>query len=159
LDRIYDGSVEKRYGWNGVSNGNVRFSGKRNAECYEPIFLPYIYHKNIMRELLLEEGLTDAQITLDRDNIIRTDDGILSWRNEYGYPYISHLVVARPRNFYKGLRLYIEFRSIIGKGTEFIAEVIPEKPYFERLIKFIDKDARLYAEKQGIKYYLVKAVR
>jgi hypothetical protein len=114
-----------------------------------------------MIELLKQEGLTDAQITLDRDNIIRTDDGFVSWRLESGYPYLAHIVASRPRRFDKSFRLYVAFRDELRRlGYEsFIAEVIPEKPYFERLIKFIDKDAKLYAEKQGIKYYLIRAKR
>jgi hypothetical protein len=110
-------------------------------------------------ELLKQEGLTDEQITLDRDNIIRTEDGFVSWRYEHGYPYMAHYVTEHPRSLDKAFSVYRAFRDVIGKGTTFLAEVTPDKPYFERFIKFVDKDAKVYAEKQGIKYYILKAKR
>ena len=110
-------------------------------------------------DLLKDEGLTDGQITLERDRVIRTDDGIVSWRIESGYPYIAHFVTTRPRSFDKGLRLYFAFRTVIGKNQRFIAEVIPEKAYFEKLIRFIDKDAYHYATSNNIKYFLLRASR
>ena len=112
-----------------------------------------------MIELLKQEGLTDGQITLDRDNIIRTDAGFISWRYEHGYPYMAHYVTEHPRTFPKAFSLYCAFREVIGRGTTFLAEVTPDKPYFERLIKFVDKDARQYSEVNGIKYFILKAKR
>jgi hypothetical protein len=110
-------------------------------------------------ELLKQEGLTDEQITLDRDNIIKTDAGFISWRYESNYPYMAHFVTTKPRTFGKAFSLYKEFRNTIGKGSVFLAEVIPEKPYFERLILFVDKNAKQYAETRGIKYFMVRANR
>jgi hypothetical protein len=112
-----------------------------------------------MKELLKQEGLTDEQITLDRDNLVETDGGFISWRYEHGYPYMAHYVTTKPRSFNKGFSLYCAFRDVIGRGTTFLAEVTPDKEYFERLIKFVDKDARQYAESNGIKYFILKAKR
>lgn len=112
-----------------------------------------------MRELLKQEGLTDAQITLDKDFIIEDEAGFISWRYENGYPYMAHYVTKHPRTFEKGFGLYKKFRDEIGRGREFLAEVTPDKGYFERLIRFVDKDARQYAEVNGIRYFILKAKR
>lgn len=110
-------------------------------------------------ELLREEGLTDVQITIDRDNLVETDEGFISWRYEHGYPYMAHYVTTHPRSLGKAMSVYRAFRDVIGQGTTFLAEVTPDKPYFERFIKFVDREARQYAEINGIKYFILKAKR
>ncbi len=112
-----------------------------------------------MIDLLRQEGLTDAQITLDKDFIVKTEDGFISWRYEHGYPYMAHFVTKHPRTPAGCLKLYQKFRDEIGRGSEFLAEVTPDKPYFERLIRFVDRDARQYAETNGIKYFILRAKR
>ncbi len=112
-----------------------------------------------MRNLLKREGLTDAQITLDKDFIVEDENGFISWRMEHGYPYMAHYVTKEPRTFEKSFGLYRKFRDEIGRGREFLAEVTPDKEYFERLIRFVDSDARQYAEVNGIKYFILRAKR
>ena len=112
-----------------------------------------------MRDLLKQEGLTDAQITLDKDFLIEDENGFISWRYEHGYPYMAHYVTTHPRTFEKAFGLYMKFRDEIGRGREFLAEVTPDKEYFERFIRFVDKDARHYATQNGIKYFLLRAKR
>ena len=111
------------------------------------------------KALLEMEGLSPSQITLEKDQIVETEDGFISWRMEHGYPYIAHYVTTHPRTFEKGFGLYKKFRDEIGRGREFLAEVTPDKPYFERLIRFVDRDARQYAETNGIKYFILRAKR
>lgn len=112
-----------------------------------------------MRQLLIDEGLTDSQITLDKDFLIEDENGFISWRYEHGYPYMAHYVTTHPRTFEKGFKLYMKFRDEIGRGREFLAEVTPDKEYFERFIRFVDRDARHYATQNGIKYFLLRAKR
>jgi len=96
---------------------------------------------------------------VERDRIVEDENGFISWRIEHGYPYMAHYVTTHPRTFEKGFKLYMKFRDEIGRGREFLAEVTPDKTYFERFIRFVDKDARQYAEVKGIKYYILKAKR
>jgi len=112
-----------------------------------------------MRQLLIDEGLTDSQITLDKDFIIEDENGFISWRYDHGYPYRAHYVTTHPRTLEKGFNLYKKFRDEIGRGREFLAEVTPDKGYFERFIRFVDRDARHYATQNGIKYFLLRAKR
>ena len=44
-----------------------------------------------MRNLLKHEGLTDDQITVERDRIVEDEHGFISYRYEHGYPYITHV--------------------------------------------------------------------
>ena len=56
-----------------------------------------------MRDLLKAEGLTDEQITVEKDFVIEDENGFISWRYEHGYPYMAHYVTTHPRTFEKGL--------------------------------------------------------
>lgn len=45
------------------------------------------------REALRKEGLTDAQITVERDRVVEDENGFISYRYEHGFPYITHALV------------------------------------------------------------------
>ena len=111
------------------------------------------------KALLEMEGLSPSQITLEKDQIVETEDGFISWRMEHGYPYMAHYITRHPRTFEKAFNLYKKFRDEIGRGREFLAEVTPDKPYIERFIRFVDRDAVHYATINGIKYFLLRAKR
>lgn len=111
----------------------------------------------MMRELLKKEGLTDEQITVENDEIVEDENGFISYRYEHGFPYITHaLVYPEKRNGWNWLRLFIKFKNEVkAQGhSAFIAEVIPQKEFFDRIIKMLGKD-QPYATTENGRYYLV----
>lgn len=110
------------------------------------------------RAALLKEGLTDAQITVDKDRIVENENGFISWKLEHCYPYITHaLVYPEKRNGWNWLRLFIKFKKEMKRNgyNAFIAEVIGSKEYFDRMLKFLGGNEP-YAINENGKYYLVR---
>jgi hypothetical protein len=113
-----------------------------------------------MIELLKQEGLTDEQITLDRDNIIRTDDGFISWRIEHGYPFITHaLIYPEKRGRGRWLDVYMKFNNEMkSKGFDYwIAEVIPGKDFWCKYTEILGSHIP-YATNENGSYYLIRLI-
>lgn len=110
------------------------------------------------REALRKEGLTDEQITVEKDFIVSDDSGFITYRFEHGFPYITHaLVYPDKRSGWTWLRLFNQFKKeVMDKGySAFIAEVIEGKEFFERILKRLGT-SRPYAVNDNGKYFLVK---
>jgi hypothetical protein len=111
------------------------------------------------REHLIVEGLREDQITYEKDFHFENNVGFFSFRFEHGVPFMTHfLVYPEKRGMLAMLRLYMMFKVIVMSlgFDKFIAEVIPEKPYFRTLLKKMGCD-KPYAlnEENGSEYYLV----
>lgn len=111
-----------------------------------------------MREALRREGLTDEQITVEKDSIVEDENGFISWRLEHGFPYITH-VYAYPekRHGWNWLTVFLKFKNEVkAQGHKaFIAEVIESKEFFGKFIKMLG-GGEPYAVNENGKYYLVR---
>ena len=91
-----------------------------------------------MREALKREGLTDEQITVETDTVIKTEDGFVAYRIEHDLPYITHFLIypEKRKNSMAWLDLYSKFKDEIkAKGYDLhIASVEPGR---ERFLSFI----------------------
>ena len=110
-----------------------------------------------MREALKQEGLTDEQITVEKDFVVEDENGFISWRLEHGLPYITH-VYAYPekRSGWNWLKVFLKFKSeVMAQGHKaFIAEVIENKEFFIRFIKLLGGKEPYCINENG-KYFLI----
>ena len=107
---------------------------------------------------LKSENLRDDQMSFEQDNTFLNDTGFFSYRMEHGYPYITHFYIDKDkRNHLTALKLLKDFKEKIKEEgyTAFIVEVLEEKQYLSRLVMWLNRRRKPYAEVDGNKYYLV----
>lgn len=111
-----------------------------------------------IRNALLDEGLTDEQMTFRKDITILTDFGFFSYRIEHGYPFLSHFYVDKDKRCSRNaLILYRLFKETIKSDgyISFIAEVMNKKEYLNRFVKWLSKRSKPYSTANDSEYYLV----
>ncbi len=109
--------------------------------------------------LLKEEGMTDNQITYEKDFHFEDNTGFFSWRIEHGVPFISHFYIdVEKRDGHNAITLYHKFRDMIREQgyDRFIAEVLPGKEVFNKFIKTCLGCHKPYATANGCDYYLIE---
>jgi len=117
-------------------------------------------NKDYIYNALKSEGLTDDQITFEKDRTVQTDEGFFSWRLEHGYPYITHFYVDKnKRNHRSALALWKAFKRDVEGHDFIIAEVLPEKEYLNRFCLFLTQGRPHYAEVEGRKYYFIRVAK
>lgn len=110
------------------------------------------------REALMSEGLTEDQITYEKDIQIENENGFMSYRMEHGHPYITHfLIYPEKRDGYNALNLLATFKKeITEQGFDhFIAEVIPGKEIFSKFFEACLACPKPYAVANGNEYFLI----
>lgn len=111
--------------------------------------------KEYIVNALIDEGLTEDEMTFETDETYLSDVGFFSYR-EGEYPQMTHFYVDKDKRGFDNARKLIRqfWKLMIEKGVLFyIMEIPKSKPYIARFAKYLKGNE--YYKKDGNRYYYI----
>lgn len=125
------------------------------------LYRKHLYYK--LYRALQDEGLSENQMSFERDICYVLPIGFFSFRFEHGKPFLVHFIVFKEcRSLGNAMALYHVFRNVIvSLGFISFIAFVDERLFFDKLIRWVarDKDLKPYIVQDNIKFYYVTCRR